>query len=172
MPYGALEKALKANGESRKALSEMLEKLNGAADSENAENAHAKLAAELAKQLETEPANKVIGEYAQQVKELLSPECKLVAVRSSSNVEDLKKLSGAGLFDSVLNIISSDERGIADAIRNVWESLYSKRAVQSRFKYGIRQELAGMAVLVQEMVASEYSFIAHTSNPVASLRNP
>ena len=91
---------------------------------------------------------------------------KLLAIRSSSNVEDLRWLSGAGLFRSELNIPSSNHRAICDAIKEVWKSLYSQRAVQSRLKYGIRQEIAAMAVLIQEMISAEYSFIMHTSNPV------
>jgi len=37
-------------------------------------------------------------------RELSSIKGSLVAVRSSSTLEDLKKMAGAGLFDSVLNV--------------------------------------------------------------------
>ena len=164
LPYGSLERAL--GKEEREDLNKLFKQLNDANDIITVDKLHLQLAKEFSELLETETANKVIEEYVHEIKEFLSSASALIAVRSSSNIEDLKKLSGAGLFDSILNVIASDEKGIADAIRNVWKSLYSKRAIQSRFKYRINQEYAAMGILVQEMILSDYSFIIHTSNPV------
>jgi len=89
-----------------------------------------------------------------------------VAVRSSANSEDLDNVSGAGLHDSVLSVdlrLSSD---LEKAILQVWASLFTLRAVQSRHSssmplyHGI-----SMGVLVQEMATSaiqdenSYAFI-------------
>ncbi|MBF0558073.1 MAG: hypothetical protein HQL08_04775 [Nitrospirae bacterium] len=84
-------------------------------------------------------------------------------VRSSSNCEDMKNLSGAGLYDSVANVLPSDA---AQAIRKVWASLWTKRAVMSRENCGISHETALMAVLIQKVIVPELSFILHTDNPV------
>jgi phosphoenolpyruvate synthase/pyruvate phosphate dikinase len=55
-----------------------------------------------------------------------------LAVRSSSTLEDLDKMAGAGLFDSILNVKLNDKNQIKDAIIGVWQSLYNKRAIISR----------------------------------------
>ncbi len=70
------------------------------------------------------------------------------------------------MFDSLLNIQSADERAIEEAIKAVWKSLYSLRAIQSRLRYHISEDKAAMGVLIQEMIPSEASFVIHTSNPV------
>jgi phosphoglucan,water dikinase len=84
-------------------------------------------------------------------------------VRSSANCEDLSELAGAGLYDSVANV---PPQGIAGAVRMVWASLWTERAVLSRKQSGIPHEKAHMAVLIQEMVTPQYSFVMHTANPI------
>ena len=66
----------------------------------------------------------------------------LLAIRSSSTLEDLPGLSGAGLYDSILNIPSSKSDLISSAIISVWLSLFSTRAVVSRARYQIPTESA------------------------------
>ena len=56
----------------------------------------------------------------------------LVAVRSSSTLEDLKKMAGAGLFDSILNVQLSSYESVRKAIVDVWLSIYTERAIISR----------------------------------------
>ena len=60
------------------------------------------------------------------------PKSALVAVRSSSTLEDLKNMAGAGLFDSILNVPLSDIANVRKAIVNVWLSLFTERAIISR----------------------------------------
>lgn len=83
-------------------------------------------------------------------------------VRSSSNCEDLPELAGAGLYESVANVPLS---GIASAVREVWSSLWTRRAGLSRQQAGIPHEQAHMAVLIQPMLAPDLSFVLHTVNP-------
>ena len=71
----------------------------------------------------------------------------MIAIRSSSSQEDLENQSGAGLYDSVLNVDLSDDNAIKAALIEVWLSLFTKRAVLSR------RQLSGakiplMAILV------------------------
>ena len=56
----------------------------------------------------------------------------MLAVRSSSTLEDLDKMAGAGLFDSILNVPLSDPKELRKAIVDVWLSLYTQRATISR----------------------------------------
>jgi phosphoglucan,water dikinase len=72
-------------------------------------------------------------------------------VRSSANCEDLEDFAGA----------------VASAIRRVWSSLWTRRAVLSRKQAGIRHEQARMAVIIQQMIAPDYSFVLHTVNPLS-----
>ena len=88
---------------------------------------------------------------------------KKLMVRSSANCEDLRELAGAGLYDSVANVSSSD---LADALLKVWASLWTKRAGLSRKQAGIPQDKACMALLIQQIIMPEYSFIMHTVNPL------
>jgi phosphoglucan, water dikinase len=87
----------------------------------------------------------------------------LLMVRSSSNCEDLEKISGAGLYESVAAVRLPEA---AHAIREVWASIWTRRAVLSRRSSGIPHGEAHMAVLIQRMVFPELSFVLHTLNPL------
>lgn len=89
-----------------------------------------------------------------------------VMVRSSANCEDLEDMSGAGLYDSIANVDSSSPEALGIAIRRVWASLWTQRAASSRAAYGVPHKEAYMAVLIQQMVTAEVSFIAFSHNPV------
>ncbi|GFR50578.1 hypothetical protein Agub_g12852 [Astrephomene gubernaculifera] len=89
----------------------------------------------------------------------------LLAVRSSANVEDLAGMAAAGLYDSVVGVPAEDEAGVAAAVAEVWASLYTRRAVLSRRSAGVRQSSARMAVLLQQLVAPDLSFVLHTARP-------
>ncbi len=84
-------------------------------------------------------------------------------VRSSSNCEDMKEMAGAGLYDSFANVLLPDA---SDAIKKVWASLWTKRATMSRMRSGLPHNKAHMAVLIQQMIIPDYSFVIHTVNPI------
>ena len=84
-------------------------------------------------------------------------------VRSSANDEDLANLAGAGLYESVANVPPAE---VAPAVREVWASLWTRRAVLSRQQAGVPQSQAHMAVLLQQMLVPDFSFILHTVNPI------
>jgi phosphoglucan, water dikinase len=86
-----------------------------------------------------------------------------LAVRSSANCEDLEELAGAGLYDSVINV-QIDQVGAA--ILAVWASLWTDRALLSRQQAGVPATKAHMAILIQEVVPAEFSFVLHTVNPI------
>eukprot|EP00898_Chlorokybus_atmophyticus_P001306 jgi/Chlat1/2176/Chrsp17S02751 len=91
---------------------------------------------------------------------------KRLIVRSSANVEDLAGMSGAGLYDSIPNVRTSEPEDFAKAVAEVWASLYTRRAVLSRRVAGVKQRDAVMSVLVQELLAPSLSFVLHTVSPV------
>src|SRR5262249_54582722 len=81
-----------------------------------------------------------------------------LAVRSSANGEDLEDLAGAGLYESVVNVAAT---AAPDAVRQVWASLWTHRATVSRAQAGIPHDRIRMAVLLQELVVPDLSFILH-----------
>lgn len=88
----------------------------------------------------------------------------VLAVRSSANGEDLEQLAGAGLYDSVIGVRSTE---CAAAIRRVWASIWTHRATLSRIQVGIPHERIHMAVLIQVMVDPALSFVMHTVDPAS-----
>lgn len=86
----------------------------------------------------------------------------LVAVRSSATMEDTAEASFAGMNRTYLNVLG--EQALADAMREVWASLYSPRVIF----YRKRLELPGepeIAVIVQKMVDAEKSGVAFSIDP-------
>jgi len=83
-------------------------------------------------------------------------------VRSSANCEDLEELAAAGLYESVANVPVDR---VADAVRTVWASLWTRRATLSRQNLAIPHNQAHMAVLIHQLVIPDLSFIMHTLNP-------
>jgi hypothetical protein len=70
-----------------------------------------------------------------------------VFVRSSTNAEDLPGFNGAGLYDTVPNVVGRDNLG--SAIKTVWASLWNLRAVEERSAFGIDHRQVYAAVMIQ-----------------------
>lgn len=99
------------------------------------------------------------------------PDNARLIVRSSANVEDLAGMSAAGLYESIPNVSPSNPTVFTNAVSQVWASLYTRRAVLSRRAAGVPQKNAAMAVLVQEMLSPDLSFVLHTLSPTDHDRN-
>lgn len=107
----------------------------------------------------------------------------MVRLRSSSNAEDGVVFSGAGLYDSVSACVADDqdadgegpsrcdddkskEKPVADALRQVWASLWNEGAWEERDWYGVEQRDVAMAVLVNDQSEGEQAnIVAFTGNP-------
>ena len=90
------------------------------------------------------------------------------AVRSSAVAEDLPDSSFAGQLDSFLNIKKGD---ILKKVIDCWASYWNDRAVKYRHDSSIGHmdtelSVAGIAVIVQKMVAADISGVTFTANPV------
>lgn len=95
---------------------------------------------------------------------LAGPEV-FLAVRSSAAGEDSSGQSFAGLHDSFLFV-----RGDADvlnAVRGVWASAYSERALAYRLARGLPLADIRVGVVVQRMVDAAVSGVMFTANPVS-----
>ncbi len=95
-------------------------------------------------------------------------EGKGVFVRSSSNAEDLKNFSGAGLFTTVPNVKSAAELELA--VKKVWASVYNFEAYESRRYANIPDSLVMMSVFVQLAADSKISGVMITKDPYESQR--
>jgi hypothetical protein len=85
-----------------------------------------------------------------------------VFVRSSSNCEDLPGFNGAGLYDTVGNVVG--KQALGEAMKKVWASLWNLRAVDERTAFGIDQRQAYMAVLLQVGVNATAAGVLVTKN--------
>ncbi len=91
----------------------------------------------------------------------LGPNC-TVAVRSSATGEDGRDASFAGMNQTVTNV--AGEAALLDAVITCWASLFSPRVITYRASRGFVTDPA-MAVVVQQMIASERSGVAFTTDP-------
>ncbi|HEU4996297.1 MAG TPA: PEP/pyruvate-binding domain-containing protein [Gemmatimonadaceae bacterium] len=91
------------------------------------------------------------------------PAGEYVAVRSSAVGEDAAGESFAGIHDSFLYVRGPD--AVLDAIRRVWASVASERAVAYRTSKGIASDGVTIAVVVQRMVDAVVSGVAFTADP-------
>ena len=85
-----------------------------------------------------------------------------VFVRSSTNAEDLPGFNGAGLYETVANVVG--KRAIGEAIKAVWASVWNLRAVDERAAFGIDHTRVFGAVLIQVGVDATAAGVLVTKN--------
>jgi hypothetical protein len=86
--------------------------------------------------------------------------------RSSTNAEDLKGFTGAGLYTSVTGDPNDHRHPVIDALREVWSSVWYFRAFEERSYRNIDHLAAGMAFLViRSFPDEEATGVAITNNP-------
>ena len=93
----------------------------------------------------------------------------IAAVRSSAVDEDGATASFAGQHETYLNIVGAD--AIIQAVTRCWESAYSERALEYRRQQGLSMERPQLAVLVQQLVASDVSAVVFSANPITGSRD-
>jgi len=75
--------------------------------------------------------------------------------RSSTNAEDAKGFSGAGLYDSYTGIVGDEKRSVEDAVKKVWASLWNYRAYLEREIFDINHREVFMGILVHRSFPNE-----------------
>src|SRR6266508_1838786 len=93
----------------------------------------------------------------------------IAAVRSSAVDEDGATASFAGQHETYLNIVGAD--AIIQAVTRCWESARSEHALDYRRQQGLSVERPQIAVLVQQLVASDVSAVIFSANPVTGSRD-
>jgi pyruvate, water dikinase len=89
----------------------------------------------------------------------------ILRFRSSTNAEDAKGFSGAGLYTSKTGILENGNQSIEKAIKQVWASIWSYEAFMEREYFNINHREVFMAVLVHR------SFPGEAVNGVAITKN-
>jgi phosphoglucan,water dikinase len=152
IPFGVMESALEQAPGIAKEYRELAHKLDGMSPVEFAKGIERLGGLLLKLELPAAIANEVQRHFT-------GP----LAVRSSADLEDLEQFAGAGLYDSMINV---PPEGIVEAIRTIWSSLWTARAAESRRAARVAHVQAHMAILIQELIDPEYSFVLHTVDPV------
>ncbi|KAK1270965.1 hypothetical protein QJS04_geneDACA004426 [Acorus gramineus] len=157
IPFGSMESALEESG-SVEAFQSLIEQVETAkTEGGELDEVCSKLQALVSSQ---RPSDESIEKIAKMI-----PQNARLIVRSSANVEDLAGMSAAGLYDSIPNVSLSVPTIFGEAVGRVWASLYTRRAILSRRAAGVPQKEAMMAVLIQEMLCPDLSFVLHTRSP-------
>ena len=91
-----------------------------------------------------------------------------LAVRSSATTEDGSENSFAGQYDTILGVRTLPE--VEAAVRQCWASLWSERAV-AYHQANLPDATPCMAVVVQQMIRSDVSFVAFTDDPIGERRD-
>ncbi|WP_422747888.1 phosphoenolpyruvate synthase [Mycobacterium sp. WMMD1722] len=86
----------------------------------------------------------------------------VVAVRSSATGEDGRDASFAGMNATMTDICGED--ALVDAVVRCWMSLFSPRVLTYRASRGFTADPA-MAVVIQQMIASDKAGVAFTADP-------
>ncbi|HRZ14919.1 MAG TPA: PEP/pyruvate-binding domain-containing protein [Candidatus Omnitrophota bacterium] len=113
---------------------------------------------------ELELPQQTLGEIVATATELFGRETPLF-LRSSTNAEDLADYSGAGVYDS-FGAVTLSPPDIARHVKKVWASVWNEKAFFDRQANAIDHAAVRPAVLIQEMLNPEYSFVIHTRSPV------
>ena len=90
--------------------------------------------------------------------------CRFVAVRSSATAEDSVSAAWAGQLDSYLN---TTQETLLENVKKCWASLFTPRAIFYRHEKNLHETHISVAVVVQQMVASEVSGIGFSVHPVS-----
>ena len=91
-----------------------------------------------------------------------------LAVRSSATCEDGSLASMAGMAESKLGVRGDDPDELALAVREVWASIASGRALSYLASRGVRE--IGMAVILQRVVVARSAGVMFTRAPDAPRR--
>ncbi|KAJ7532987.1 hypothetical protein O6H91_13G028200 [Diphasiastrum complanatum] len=158
IPFGAMEAALQDSGDAKQFYSLLQNSETGQIEGGFLDNICNELQAIVS-------AQRLPKSVIDDISSSFPGDARLI-VRSSANVEDLAGMSGAGLYESIPNVRPSDPETFGKAVAQVWASLYTRRAVLSRRMAGVPQKDAAMAVLVQELLSPNLSFVLHTVSPI------
>ncbi|WP_455378397.1 PEP/pyruvate-binding domain-containing protein [Petrachloros mirabilis] len=90
------------------------------------------------------------------------------AVRSSATNEDTARASFAGMYRTELGV---SFRGIGEAIKDVWASIWTEAVVEYMTRTAVASEPPAMAVILQPLLDAQISGVAYSIHPVTGRDN-
>ena len=105
-------------------------------------------------------------ELALEIEKLFNSK-KKYAVRSSGIDEDSNNHSFAGIHASYLNVCKKD---ILDRIYDVYNSAFTPQAITYRKNNNLSTLNIKIAVIIQEMIDSDFAGVINTINPITNNR--
>ncbi|MFK7808066.1 MAG: PEP/pyruvate-binding domain-containing protein, partial [Saprospiraceae bacterium] len=110
--------------------------------------------AEIRKRIKNTPVDSLLlNEIDKRAKEIST--YRRLRFRSSTNAEDMKGFSGAGLYTSNTGIIDDENKTVERALQNVWASLWNDAAFFEREYFNFKHEEAMMGILVHRSFPDE-----------------
>jgi pyruvate,water dikinase len=119
--------------------------------------------------IQAEIPEDLLGEIQKAIVRLNTPKTSFVAVRSSVAVKNTDISSFPGMMDTYHYLKGEDV--IIEHIRKCWASLWTRRAVVSRYRRNIDQHDGLIAPIVQKMVHSDIAGVMFTANPITNSLN-
>jgi len=129
----------------------VFEEVLGVPNNQDVASQHEELVQRLGKTEKKEKREKILDELRKTILELNAPDNLIVSLR------DVMKEAGLPWPE--------EWEAAWTCIKQVWGSKWNERAYLSRKAMGIAHQDLYMAVLIQEVVEAEYSFVIHTVNP-------
>jgi hypothetical protein len=121
--------------------------------------------AELRARIEEAPVDAALIQNVQRRIRATAPDARWI-LRSSTNAEDLAGFTGAGLYRSIVIPAHATDAQVADALRQVWASVWLLGAYEEREWYRVPHERVAMAVLAQPFIdGAMINGVAITQNP-------
>jgi len=159
IPFAYYDEFLKKNG-----LDKWITKMLQDSNFQNDRATQILRLAELQKKITDAPLDKKFLNEVQDFLDSHFPSQK-IRFRSSTNSEDLKNFSGAGLYTSTSYKPGSATKTIDVAIKTVWASVWNQRAFDERELFGIRHQDVYAGILLSPAYDKE------EANGVAVSRN-
>ncbi len=110
------------------------------------------------------PLEPALGAELEDALERRFGDMRAAVVRSSAPAEDTAATSFAGLHESYVDV--RGVAGLLDAVRQVWASLWTDRALLYRQELGLDAMESSMAVVIQELVSGQVSGVAFSRSPL------
>lgn len=127
------------------------------------ENLTAENLAQTSRQLQQLFDQSLSAEIQTQLEDQIDPK-KKYAIRSSALKEDLAHYSFAGQYESFLNVATAEK--IAQKVVACYRSLFEPNVLLYLLHHQLPLEDLQMAVIIQEMVAADFSGVSFTLNPL------
>lgn len=159
LPFGSLKAALDRDEAKKSRYDSLLESLGRASRREDEDGGPRHELHELISSLS--PSKEAIKELS----DIFRGDERVITLRPSASFEDFRGAEVVGDDEHVLNASISDPLLLGDAVSRVWASLFTPGAFRSLRAAKVNVKDADVAVLAQETLPSDLSFVLRIFSP-------